>query len=92
MLMRATSSPVPHAWVPEGLDEGNVWTELFNPLLDFLGHIQTAHRALNGGEVLDALVDGPVRIVDIVGQQLSINVDQGVVHPGLVPLQPVGRG
>ena len=70
MLVRATYTtclPVPHAWVPEGLDEGNVWTEVFNPFLDLLGHIQTPHRAFNGTEVFDTLVDGPVGIIHVVG-------------------------
>ena len=65
VLKRA--SPVPHAWIPEGLDEGNVWAEVFNTLLDFLCYIKTTHRALDGTEVFDTLVDGPVCVVDVVG-------------------------
>ena len=40
-------------------------------------------------EVFSTLVDGPIALGDILGQQLRVDVDEGVVHPGLVPLEPV---
>ena len=40
-------------------------------------------------EILDTLVHDFECTVDIGGQQLGVNVDEGVIHPGLVPLEPV---
>jgi len=39
-------------------------------------------------EVLDTLVHGLEGIANVGSQQLWVNVDEGVVHPRLMPLQP----
>lgn len=39
--------------------------------------------------MLYALVHGLECIVDTVGKQVWVHVDEGVIHPGLVPLLPV---
>ena len=40
-------------------------------------------------EVFDTLVHGLVCIVDTVDEDIRIYVDEGVVHPSLIPLLPV---
>ncbi len=40
-------------------------------------------------EILDTLVHDLEGAVDIGGKELRVNVDEGVIHPGLVPLEPI---
>ena len=41
--------------------------------------------------MLDTLVHGLEGIANIGSQQLWVNADKGVVHPRLMPLQPVSH-
>ena len=40
--------------------------------------------------MFDALVHNLEGIADVGGQQFRVNVDKRVVHPRLVPLEPIG--
>ena len=40
--------------------------------------------------MFDALVHDLEGIADVGGQQFRVNVDKRVVHPRLVPLEPIG--
>ena len=40
--------------------------------------------------MFDALVHNLEGIADVGGQQFRVNVDERVVHPRLVPLEPIG--
>ena len=86
-VVSIVSTPVSHSRVPEALDERNKRPKLLNLPLDLLCHGQTAGDAL---EVFDALVHRLEGVADVGPQQLWINVDQRVIHPGVVPLEPVG--
>lgn len=39
--------------------------------------------------MLDTLMHDLEGTVDISSKELRVNIDEGVVHPGLIPLEPV---
>ena len=41
--------------------------------------------------MFDALVHGLEGIADVGSQQLRVDVDEGVVHPRLMPLEPISH-
>ena len=79
--------PVSHPGVPEPLNQWDKRPKFLNLTLDLLRHCQTAWYGL---EMLHTLMHGLEGTADVGTEHLWVYVDQGIIHPGVVPLQPAG--
>lgn len=76
-----------HSGISQALNEWNVRLEVFNLLFYFHGYLLAGRNLL---EMFNALENRLKCIVYILFQLFRIYCSEGIIHPTVVPLLPVG--
>ena len=78
--------PAPHARISQALDKWNVRFEVLNLQFHFHRHLLASGDLL---EMLNTLEDCLEGVVNILFQLFGVYGGEGIVHPTVIPLQPI---